>query len=158
MISDTHGSFDDSVRNFLKDVDQIWHAGDIGSDEVARQIAAFKPLMAVYGNIDDYSLRYSYPEFVCFECEQRKVLITHIGFQGGRLTPKAAEKIALLKPDIFVSGHSHILKIFFDPKKEILNINPGSCGVYGFHRIRTAVRFEIEGSELRNLEVWQKER
>ena len=158
IISDTHATFPDDVRNFLADVDEIWHAGDIGSVELAAEIAVFKPLRAVYGNIDDYSMRYTYPEFQCFECEGRRVLLTHIGMQGGRYVGRVAEKIRNLKPDIFVCGHSHILKIFYDQKSDLLNINPGACGLYGFHRIRSAVRFEIDGTDVRNLEVaeWRR--
>lgn len=158
IISDTHGTFPEDVRRFLAEVDEIWHAGDIGSLELAAEIANFKPLRGVHGNIDDYSMRYSYPTFQCFECEERRVLLTHIGMQGGRYVPAVAEKIRSLKPDIFVCGHSHILKIFYDQKFDLLNINPGACGLYGFHRVRTAVRFEIDGRDMRNLEVvdWKR--
>ena len=158
IISDTHGTFPEDVRRFLAEVDEIWHAGDIGSLELAAEIANFKPLRGVHGNIDDYSMRYSYPTFQCFECEERRVLLTPIGMQGGRYIPAVAEKIRSLKPDIFVCGHSHILKIFYDQKFDLLNINPGACGLYGFHRVRTAVRFEIDGRDMRNLEVvdWKR--
>ncbi len=158
IISDTHGTFPDDVRRFLAEVDEIWHAGDIGSAEVAAEIAAFKPLHGVHGNIDDYTMRYTYPSFRFFECEGRRVLITHIGMQSGRYLPAVAEKIRTLRPDVFVCGHSHILKIFYDKKYDLLNINPGACGLYGFHRLRTAIRLEIDGTELRNLEVveWKR--
>ncbi len=155
IISDTHGTFDPPLRKFLADVDEIWCAGDIGSPVLAAEIAAFKPLRAVYGNIDDYTTRLQYPEFQFFRSEQVGVLMTHIGMQGGRYTPAMAERIRALRPQLFVCGHSHILKIFFDRRSGVLNINPGAAGAYGFHKVRTAVRLVVDGSEMRSLEVWE---
>ena len=158
VISDTHGTFDEPLREFLKDVDEIWHAGDIGSSELADQIAAFKPLKAVYGNIDGGVTRRVLSEFNCFECEGKKVLITHIGGYPRHYSPQAVARIQQLKPDIFVAGHSHILKVIFDPIYNLLHINPGAAGTYGFHKIRTAIRFTIDGTDIREMEIgeWQR--
>jgi putative phosphoesterase len=158
VISDTHGTFDEPLREFLKDVDEIWHAGDIGSLELADQIAAFKPLKAVYGNIDGGVTRRVLSEFNCFECEGKKVLITHIGGYPRHYSPQAVARIQHLKPDIFVAGHSHILKVIFDPIYNLLHINPGAAGCYGFHKIRTAIRFTIDGTDIRDMEIgeWQR--
>lgn len=158
VISDTHGTFDEPLREFLKDVDEIWHAGDIGSLELADQIAAFKPLKAVYGNIDGGVTRRVLSEFNCFECEGKKVLITHIGGYPRHYSPQAVARIQQLKPDIFVAGHSHILKVIFDPIYNLLHINPGAAGCYGFHKIRTAIRFTIDDTDIRDMEIgeWQR--
>lgn len=158
IISDTHGIFDEPLMNFLSPVDEIWHAGDIGSVELADRIAAFKPLRAVYGNIDGGETRRIFPEFNFFWCENAKVLMTHIGGYPGRYTPPAMEKIRELGPDIFISGHSHILKVIYDKQHDLLHINPGAAGKYGFHHVRTAVRLEVEGADISNLEVgeWNK--
>ena len=158
VISDTHGTFDEPLREFLKDVDEIWHAGDVGSLELADQIAAFKPLKAVYGNIDGGVTRRVLSEFNCFECEGKKVLITHIGGYPRHYSPQATARIQQLKPDIFVAGHSHILTVLFDPIYNLLHINPGAAGTYGFHKVRTAIRFTIDGSDIRDMEIgeWQR--
>lgn len=158
VISDTHGTFDEPLREFLKDVDEIWHAGDVGSLELADQIAAFKPLKAVYGNIDGGVTRRVLSEFNCFECEGKRVLITHIGGYPRHYLPQAVARIQQLKPDIFVAGHSHILKVIYDPIYNLLHINPGAAGTYGFHKVRTAIRFTIDGSDIRDMEIgeWQR--
>ncbi len=155
LISDTHGTFDEPLRNFLKDVDEVWHAGDIGSIELADTIAAFKPLRAVYGNIDGGITRCAYNDFAYFRVEECDVLMTHIGGYPRRYDPRAVAKIQACRPKIFVAGHSHILKIIYDPIYDLLHINPGAAGEYGPHKVRTAVRFEIEGSEIRNMEIWE---
>jgi len=158
IISDTHGVFDRPLKDFLADADEIWHAGDIGSAELADTIADFKPLRAVYGNIDGGEIRLMFPEFNFFICENIRVLMTHIGGYPGRYTPPALQKIRELWPGIFISGHSHILKVMYDKKYGLLHINPGAAGSYGFHHVRTAVRLEIDGEDIRNLEVaeWPK--
>lgn len=158
VISDTHGTFDKPLREFLKDVDEIWHAGDVGSLELADEIAAFKPLKAVYGNIDGGVTRRVLSEFNCFECEGKKVLITHIGGYPRHYAPQAIARIQRLKPDIFVAGHSHILKVIYDPVYNLLHINPGAAGTYGFHKVRTAIRFTIDGADIRDMEIgeWQR--
>lgn len=136
LISDTHGTFDQTLKTFLKDVDEIWHAGDIGSPEVADQIAAFKPLRAVYGNIDGGIMRRTYREFLSFECEGVSVLMTHIGGYPRHYTPQAVARIQSLRPKIFIAGHSHILKVIYDPVYDLLHLNPGAAGCYGFHKVQ----------------------
>lgn len=155
VISDTHGTFDEPLREFLRDVDEVWHAGDIGSIELADTIASFKPLRAVYGNIDGGITRRAYNDFSFFHTEQCDVLMTHIGGYPRRYDPRAVAKIQACRPKIFVAGHSHILKIIYDPVYDLLHINPGAAGEYGPHKVRTAVRFEIDGSEIRNMEIWE---
>ena len=145
IISDTHGTFDDTLREFLKDVDEIWHAGDIGSLELADTIASFKPLRAVSGNIDGGLTRRVYPDFLAFECEGVRVLMTHIGGYPRHYDPRAAVKIQALHPKLFIAGHSHILKVVYDPVYDLLHVNPGAAGEYGFHKVRTAVRLVIDG-------------
>ena len=155
VISDTHGTFDEPLRDFLRDVDEVWHAGDIGSIELADTIAAFKPLRAVYGNIDGGITRRAYNDFAYFRVEECDVLMTHIGGYPRRYDPRAVAKIQACRPKIFVAGHSHILKIIYDPIYNLLHINPGAAGEYGPHKVRTAVRFEIDGTEIRNMEIWE---
>ena len=155
VISDTHGTFDKPLRDFLKDVDEVWHAGDIGSIELADTIAAFKPLRAVYGNIDGGITRRAYNDFAYFRVEECDVLMTHIGGYPRRYDPRAVAKIQACRPKIFIAGHSHILKIIYDPIYNLLHINPGAAGEYGPHNVRTAVRFEIDGSDIRNMEIWE---
>lgn len=153
VISDTHGTFDAPLREFLRDVDEIWHAGDVGSLELADEIASFKPLKAVYGNIDGGVTRRVLSEFNCFECEGKRVLITHIGGYPRHYSPQAVQRILQLRPDIFVVGHSHILKVIYDPIYDLLHINPGAAGCYGFHKVRTAIRFTIDGTDIRDMEI-----
>ena len=153
VISDTHSTFDDTLRHFLRDVDEIWHAGDFGSMEIADQIAAFKPLKGVYGNIDGGVMRRSFTEFSLFECEGKRVLMTHIGGYPKHYSSAAKRMIEQTRPDIFVAGHSHILKVIFDPQYNLLHINPGAAGCYGFHKVRTALRFTIDGDDIRDMEI-----
>lgn len=158
IISDTHGTFDEPLRRFLADVDEVWHAGDIGSLELAQQIAAYKPLVAVYGNIDGADVRSVYPEWQMVEREGARILLTHIGMRSGRYMPRVRELIARLRPTIFVCGHSHILKVFYDSQQGVMNFNPGAAGAYGFHAVRTALRFELVDGKPTNLEVWEAQR
>ncbi|MBR5849853.1 MAG: metallophosphoesterase family protein [Alistipes sp.] len=158
IISDTHGCFDEPLRNFLSEVDEIWHAGDIGSLELADEIAAFKPLRAVSGNIDGGLTRRVYPELAVFRCEEVSVVMTHIGGYPRRYAPKALAKIQALRPKLFIAGHSHILKVQYDPVYEVLAVNPGAAGSFGFHKLRTALRLTIDGSEMRDLEIWELKR
>lgn len=153
IISDTHNTFDNTLREFLKDVDEVWHAGDFGSLELADQIADFKPLRAVYGNVDGGTTRRVYGEFLHFKCEDVSVLITHVGGYPRRYDPRAIAKIQALKPKLFIAGHSHILKIIYDPIYDLLHINSGGAGNYGIHKVRTAVRFVIDGSEIKEMEI-----
>lgn len=153
ILSDTHGTFDDTLREFLRDVDEIWHAGDIGSLELVDQIAAFKPLRAVYGNIDDGLMHRTFDEFASFRCEEVTVLMTHIGGYPRHYDPRAVQKIQALRPKLFIAGHSHILKVIHDPVYDLLHINPGAAGNYGLHKVRTALRLTIDGANLRDMEV-----
>ena len=153
ILSDTHGTFDEPLREFLREVDEVWHAGDIGSLEVADRIAAFKPLRAVSGNIDDGITRRVYPLFQSFECEGVRVLMTHIGGYPRRYDPRAVQRIQALHPKLFVCGHSNILKVVYDPVYGMLTVNPGAAGVHGFHKVRTAVRLTIDGDQMRDMEV-----
>ncbi|MFI3303482.1 MAG: metallophosphoesterase family protein [Rikenellaceae bacterium] len=155
IISDTHGTFDVALREFLRDVDEVWHAGDVGGSatELADEIARYKPLRCVYGNIDGAQMRRAFPQFECFECERVRVLMTHIGGYPKRYETNSRLKIEQLRPKLFISGHSHILKVIYDPKYDLLHINPGAAGNYGIHKVRTAVRFTIDGDNIRDLEV-----
>ena len=159
LLSDTHGVFSDEFKEFFKDVDQIWHAGDFGGGfTTAAEIAAFKPLVGVVGNCDNYDLRWDYPVYKVFECEGMKVLMTHIGGCPGRYDPQARRLIDFHEPDIFVCGHSHILKVMRDEKRKMLTINPGASGVQGFHVVRTALRFHIDNGQIHNMEVFELDR
>lgn len=158
LISDTHGTFDEKVKNFLSEVDEIWHAGDIGNIACADAIAAFKPMRAVYGNIDDELLRRSFHQFELFDCEQMRVAMTHIGGYPAHYDRLALEVIRRHKPTLFICGHSHILKVMYDKQNKLMCINPGAAGIYGFHRVRTAIRFTIDGDKITELEVGEWER
>jgi putative phosphoesterase len=156
IISDTHGVFDEPFREFLQPVDQIWHAGDFGGDAAfVRTLTDFKPLVGVYGNCDGQDVRMDFPEFQFFTCEGIKVLMTHIGGYPGRYDPRARERIDALHPDLFVCGHSHILKVMNDRRRSMLCINPGAAGIQGWHLVRTALRFHIENGDVRKLEVFE---
>ncbi len=159
LLSDTHGTFSDEFKEFFKDVDQIWHAGDFGGGfTTAAEIAAFKPLVGVVGNCDNYDLRWDYPVYKVFECEGMKVLMMHIGGYPGRYDPQARRLIDFHEPDIFVCGHSHILKVMRDEKRKMLTINPGAAGIQGFHVVRTALRFHIDNGQIHNMEVFELDR
>ena len=156
IISDLHSTFDEPLKRFLAEVDEIWCAGDIGSQEVVEMMRAFgKPIVAVFGNIDDHIMRLTYPEWQCFEREGAKILMPHIGFYAGRYTREVYGKICSLRPTIFVCGHSHILRVGYDKRLGVLNINPGAAGCNGFHPVRTAVRFTLDGGTPKDLEVWE---
>ena len=158
LLSDTHGVFDAPFRDFLSPVDEIWHAGDFGGIATAEAIAEFKPLKAVYGNCDGYDVRLEYPLFQLFDCDGAKVLMTHIGGYPGRYDPRARALIDEHRPDIFVCGHSHILKVVNDFKRNMLVINPGAAGIQGFHTVRTALRFRIEAGGIKDMEVFELDR
>ncbi len=153
IISDTHGCFDEVLQKFLAEVDVIWHAGDIGSIELADQIAAFKPLVAVHGNIDGGVTRVAYPTFNHFRCEGFDVLMTHIGGTPGHYIGEVERKLRELRPGIFVCGHSHILRVQYTDGRKLLHINPGAAGVSGFHRVRTAIRCVINEDDITDFEV-----
>lgn len=159
IISDTHGCFDEPFRRFLEPVDEIWHAGDIGGGlSLAAHIAQFKPLVGVIGNIDDRILSFDYPPYKLFEREGLKILMTHIGGYPGRYDSQARRLIDQFRPDIFVCGHSHILKVINDSKRNMLCINPGAAGIQGFHIVRTALRLKLENGRISDLEVFELDR
>ena len=159
LISDTHGVFDEPFKEFFAPVDEIWHAGDFGGGmELAQQIAQFKPLRGVAGNCDNYNLRYTYPLHTFFDCEGMKVLMMHIGGYPGRYDMKARELLARDHPDMFVCGHSHILKVVGDTQRNMLVVNPGAAGHQGFHVVRTALRFKIHEGRVLDMEVFKLDR
>lgn len=158
LLSDTHGYFDDKLKRFFDDVDEIWHAGDIGSLALADAINDFKPLKAVYGNIDGADVRAVYPEFLRFDCEQVDVLMTHIGGYPKKYEPKLKAMLQQNPPKLLICGHSHILKIMYDKQFNLLFVNPGGAGKYGLHQVRTATRFVINGKDIKDFEIgeWNK--
>lgn len=158
LISDTHGFIHPKLYDFFKDVDQIWHAGDIGSIDIADKLNEFKPLIAVHGNIDGNDIRITYKENAIFECEKVRVFMTHIGGYPNRYQKKALDQIKTLKPNLFISGHSHILKVIFDKKYELLHINPGAAGKSGIHQLITLIRFQIDKKDIKGLEILELRR
>jgi hypothetical protein len=153
LISDTHGWIHPRLFEHFKEVDEIWHAGDIGNIETADSLAAFKPLRAVYGNIDDTRVRLVYKKHLIFRAEEIKVWITHIGGTPGHYDHRVKPEIYNDPPGLFICGHSHIARIMFDKKAGFLYINPGSSGYNGFHKYMTAVRFKIDGMNIHDLEL-----
>lgn len=153
IISDTHSHLDEKLIKYIEQADEVWHGGDIGSLELCRKIEAIKPLKAVWGNIDGAEFRSVYEEHLIFNCEEVKVYITHIGGYPGKYNPKAKALIKSEKPNLFICGHSHILKVMFDKEFNLLHINPGAAGVHGFHKVKTVIRLQIDGKEMKNLEV-----
>ena len=153
LISDTHSYLDPKVCKYFKECDEIWHAGDIGNAEVTDQLETFKPLRAVYGNIDGGILRKAFPQDLFFKCEEVPVFMTHIGGYPNRYAKGIIEKLKELKPKIFICGHSHILKVMYDKKYNLLHINPGAAGKSGFHKVKTVIRFTIDGKDIKDLEV-----
>lgn len=158
LLSDTHSHIDDTILKYVKQADEVWHAGDIGDLKVTDAIAALKPLKAVYGNIDDAKARATFPLDLKFYCEDVSVFITHIGGYPGRYKPRIREDIYTNPPDLFICGHSHILKVMPDKKTGLLHMNPGAIGTHGFHKVRTMLRFEIDGDKIQNLEVIELDR
>lgn len=158
LLSDTHTYFDDKIRKFFEPVDEIWHAGDFGSLATADEIAAFKPLKGVYGNCDGYDVRSAHPYIQLMETEGFKILMMHIGGYPGRYDMKAMQLIYAHRPDIFVCGHSHILRVMNDKSLNMMVINPGAAGIYGIHKVRTALRFKLDNGKISDMEVaeWQK--
>lgn len=153
LLSDTHSYWDDRYKAYFADCDEIWHAGDIGNMDVANKLKAFKPFRAVYGNIDGQDVRLEYPEFLRFNIENVDVLMTHIGGYPGKYDPKVRQILQIKPPKLFICGHSHILKVIFDKKYNCLDINPGAAGKYGFHKVRTLLRFVLEEGNIKDLEV-----
>jgi len=158
LLSDTHGFLHERLFYFFEKVDEIWHAGDIGDIEVAERLVAFKPFKAVYGNIDNKDIRSLYPQHLRFYCEDVDVWITHIGGYPGKYEKSVMPAICEAPPGLFISGHSHILKVVYDEKLKLLHMNPGAAGYYGFHKTLTAIRFIIDGLDIRDLEIWEMNR
>jgi putative phosphoesterase len=153
LISDTHDFLDDAVLRQLDNCDEIWHAGDFGTIDIANSLRALKPLRGVYGNIDGYDVRSEFTEQLLFYCEEVKVLMKHIGGYPGRYAPGIREMIIKEQSQLFISGHSHILKIIYDDKLHCLHMNAGAVGLQGWHKVRTLIRFVINGKEITNCEV-----
>jgi putative phosphoesterase len=153
LLSDTHSFWDDKYEKYFGECDEIWHAGDIGSMEVADRLAAIAPLRAVYGNIDTYDMRRRFGEILRFKCENVDVLMKHIGGYPGRYDPSVRGILMACPPKLFISGHSHLLRVLYDKTIGCLHVNPGAAGQSGFHKVRTLVRFAIDGSEIKDMEV-----
>lgn len=153
LISDTHGYLDDAVFKYFDDRDEIWHAGDFGNIELADQLSAFKPTKGVYGNIDGKDIRNVYPENLRFNCELVDVWMTHIGGYPDKYSPKVKKEIYTNPPKLFISGHSHILKVIYDKKIECLHINPGAAGKQGWHQKRTLIKFCVSEEKIHTLEI-----
>lgn len=153
LLSDTHSFLDNKVLKYATTVDEIWHAGDIGTLEVIDQLQKIKPLQVVYGNIDGHELRQEFSKDLIFFCENVKVFITHIGGYPNKYAPKIEDKIKLYQPKLFICGHSHILKVMFDKKLNVLHLNPGAAGKYGIHTQQTILRFTINDTEIKDLEI-----
>lgn len=153
LLSDTHGDLPEQVFHYFKDVDEIWHAGDIGNSSVTDRLRAFKPLRGVYGNIDDAKIRLEFPEFNRFRIEGVDVLMTHIAGRPGKYSTPALAELKKQAPKLFVCGHSHILLVQPDPRFNMLWLNPGACGNKGFHKMRTLLRFGIDGDRIVDMEA-----
>ena len=158
LLSDTHTYLHPGIFEFFRECDEVWHAGDIGNLETISRLAAFKPVKAVYGNIDGQAVRASHPEVHSFLCEGVKVLMIHIGGYPGRYEKKARLLIEKEKPALFISGHSHILKVMPDTRYNLLHINPGAAGKFGLHRKITFLRFVIDRNDIRDLEISEYDR
>lgn len=153
LISDTHGYLDDAVFRHFEQCDEVWHAGDFGTAAVADKLKAFKPLRGVYGNIDGQDIRLEYPEKLRFTCEEVNVFMVHIGGYPGRYVPAIRQELLANPPQLFITGHSHILKIIYDDKLKCLHMNPGAAGTHGWHKVRTLIRFDIDGKNMKNCQV-----
>jgi len=153
LISDTHGYLDEAVFKHFSTCDEIWHIGDFGNIELADKLAAFKPMKGVYGNIDANDIRVVYPEQLVFECEEVKVMMRHIGGSPPKYNPETRKELQLHQPQLFISGHSHILKVMYDSTMQCLHMNPGAAGKHGWHKIRTLIRFAIDGKNMTECEV-----
>lgn len=153
LISDTHSYLDEKLYKHIQEADEVWHAGDIGAVELTDKIKSIKPLRAVYGNIDDAIVRKEFPKNLIFKCEEVKIFITHICGQPTNYLKEVKDIIAREKPKLFICGHSHILKVMYQPQYELLHMNPGACGIHGFHQVKTALRFVVEGTEIKDLAI-----
>ena len=153
LLSDTHGWLDDAVFKHFEQCDEIWHGGDFGNISIAEKLATFKPLKGVYGNIDGYDVRSVYPLKNIWKCEDVQVYITHIGGYPNRYAPGIKDELVTYKAGLFISGHSHILKVIYDDKINCLHMNPGAAGKHGWHTVRTLIRFTIDGSNIKDCQV-----
>ena len=153
LISDTHGWLDPQALIHLRDCDEIWHGGDFGSTTVAEELRSLKPLRGVYGNIDGADLRGDFPENLDFQCEDVRVLMRHIGGSPPKYNPETRTVLDQVKPKLFITGHSHILKVMYDPARECLFINPGAAGRHGWHKVRTLITLVIDGANMRDCNV-----
>ena len=153
LLSDTHSYWDERYEKYFADVDEIWHAGDIGATELADRFQAFKPFRAVCGNCDGGDLRRMFPDLLRFKCEDADIMIKHIGGYPGNYDRSIVGRMYTSPPDLFISGHSHILKILYDKTLRCLHINPGAAGLQGWQKVRTLVRFTVDGKEFKDLEV-----
>jgi hypothetical protein len=153
LISDTHSFLDPAVFKYFDEVDEIWHAGDFGTLALADELQAFKPTKGVYGNIDDKDIRQIYPEHLKFKCEEVNVWMTHIGGYPDKYSANVKSEIYTKPPNLFIAGHSHILKVIFDKKIKCLHLNPGAAGKYGWHQKRTLIKFCISENKIHTLDV-----
>lgn len=153
LISDTHSFLGSDVKEYLGNADEIWHAGDIGDPKVAEELETYGLFRTVYGNIDGKDIRHRYPLNESFKCEGVKIFMTHIGGYPGRYTKRVKELLIKEKPDLYICGHSHICKVVRDNQLGLLHMNPGACGIEGFHKFRTMLRFECSKGEIGNLEL-----
>ena len=153
LLSDTHHTLDERFFSHFETADEIWHAGDIGDLSVTDKLKTFAPIRAVWGNIDNKTIRTEFKGNLYFKCEQVNVMMTHIGGYPGRYEKKVLSIIEQAKPDLFISGHSHILKVMYDKKYELLHMNPGAIGDYGIHKVKTILSFKIEGKDIKDLKV-----
>ena len=153
LIADTHHYLDETIFEHFKNCDEVWHVGDFGSEDIAKRIKEKKKIRGVYGNIDGQDIRTEFPELLVFMCEDVKVMIKHIGGYPPKYNPETKKEILIHRPQLFISGHSHILKIMYDDKLNCLHMNPGAAGKQGLHKIRTIIRFVIDGTEMKDAEV-----
>lgn len=153
LISDTHNFLEPRLIKHIREADEVWHAGDIGQLSLCQEIEKLKPIKAVFGNADGQEIRHIYPENLAFDSEEVKVFLTHIGGYPGKYPAKLKQQLKDIRPKLFICGHSHILKVMYDQENELLHMNPGACGNHGSHTVKTALRFEIDGAEIKNLAV-----
>jgi uncharacterized protein len=153
LMSDTHGFLDDSIISFIKDCDQVWHCGDFGSIQLVEEIKKLKPLYGVFGNVDGQKIRGEFPETHTFLCEGLKICMRHIGGYPPRYEPGVRDMLKKEKPGVFISGHSHILKVIRDKDLGLIHMNPGAAGLEGFHKIRTLLRFNLRKGEIKDLQA-----
>jgi len=153
LLSDSHSYIDERILEYAENADEIWHCGDFGNINVVEELEKIKPLTGVYGNIDDAKIRAEFPEVNRFFCEEVEVLMIHIGGYPNKYTPLARKEISEKPPQLFISGHSHILKAMYDNQFKLLHLNPGACGKSGWHKVRTMMRFKIDKTEIKDLEI-----